>query len=291
MYIIIHFSYYLLTPLPPRLNLNVGAGDRGRAGGGAVSQDLAALLNVNDGGTTDTDAAGSGLGRGPSEGDGAKVSKRNQRAALLEVLDDPFSIGLAEVALGTFVREGVCNLLSGGVVRNDSSACGLASCGNGHSNGVTSRKADSGEVIGVVWVPLIPSIISDGRAGLGPVNTGLENGSIASVTVNANPGGTRSCGGWGWDSEGAGHTGVARSNEDGTSPVGAVFHVGLIGHGNRVHAADWVPLSPTCDTLSVTLSTHGSARGGDSRAHEEQSTDNGGELHDCKDIMNRSGGY
>jgi hypothetical protein len=163
MYSIIHFSYYLLTPLPPQLNLNVGAGDR-RAGGGAVRQDLAALLNVNDGGTTDTHGAAGGHGRGPSEGDGAKVSKSNQRAALLEVLDNPFSISLAEVALGTLAREGVRNRLSGGVVLNDSFASGLAGCGNGHGNGVTGRKADSGEVIGVVWVPLIPSIISDGRA-------------------------------------------------------------------------------------------------------------------------------
>ena len=93
-------------------------------------------------------------------------------------------------------------------------------------------QGDAGEVIGVVRVPLIPSIISDGRAcdielvnaficglergdikrkptRLGPVNTGLENGCIASITVNANPSGTRAGSGWCWDSEGSSHASVA----------------------------------------------------------------------------------
>jgi hypothetical protein len=93
-------------------------------------------------------------------------------------------------------------------------------------------QGDAREVIGVVRVPLIPSIISDGRAcgielenalirglerddikgkptRLGPVNTSLENGCVASVTVNANPSGTRAGSGRCWYSEGSSHASVA----------------------------------------------------------------------------------
>jgi hypothetical protein len=117
---------------------------------------------------------------------------------------------------------------------------------------------------------------------LGPVNAGLENGGGASVSVNANPGGARACSGWGWYSEGSGHAGVSRPNKDGTSPIGAVLHIGLVGLGNRVNTADGVSFSAARNALAVALGTHSSARGGDGGAHKEQSANDCGELHCCE---------
>lgn len=81
--------------------LHVSAGNL--AGGGrAVSKDLIALLNVDDGGIARVDDT-AGLGGGDvGEGNGAEVSKGHERAggaALLKVLHDPLGVVLAEGAV------------------------------------------------------------------------------------------------------------------------------------------------------------------------------------------------
>jgi len=262
-------------------HLNVCAADPRRTGGGAASQDLAVLLDIDDGGAGDTDRAGSVSSGGTGEGDGAEVGESDLGAALVEVLNDPLSIGLAKGAQGSLVGEGVLDGLAGGHVLNGSNTASLAGCSDGNGDLVTSGKADATEVVCVVRVPLIPSIICDGRARLGPVNAGLEDGGLASVAVNANPGGARASAGWGGDSERSGDALVASSNEDGTSPVGAVLGVGDVGAGT-INAVDWISLAAAGSTLAVTLSTAGSAWGGNGRAGEEESTGDGGELHICR---------
>lgn len=73
--------------------LDVGDDDLGvRDGYGG--QDLAALLNVDDGGTGRADGAAAADGRGAREGHGAEVSKGHEAAALLKVLDDPLGVEL-----------------------------------------------------------------------------------------------------------------------------------------------------------------------------------------------------
>jgi hypothetical protein len=147
-----------------RIDLDIAASNAGRAGSRAVSEDLVILFNIDDGGTADTDGTGSGLGGGTGERDRAEVSELNHGATLLEVLDNPLSVVLAQVAYGALVAERVLDGLASGVVLDGCSACGLAGGGDSHSDGVSSGEGDSREVIGVIGVPLIPSIISDGRA-------------------------------------------------------------------------------------------------------------------------------
>ena len=118
-------------------DLDVFAGDTGRAGGRAVSQGLAVLLDVDDSGATDTNAAAAALSRGTGEADSAEVSKLDHGAALLEVLNDPLGVGLAEISLGALVLERVRHLLAGGVVLDGCSACGLAGGRDSHGDGVT----------------------------------------------------------------------------------------------------------------------------------------------------------
>lgn len=62
-------------------------------------------------------------------------------------------------------------------------------------------KGDAAEVVGVVWVPLIPSIIGNGGTGFCPVDTSLQDSSAASVTIDTDPSRSGTSSGWSWDSE------------------------------------------------------------------------------------------
>ena len=215
-----------------RARLDVLDGD-GAAADGDGGEDLAALLDVDGGraGGADGGAARGRRGR-RGEDDGAEVGEGHERGALLEVLDDPLRVVLAERRLaGERVRDG----LALGLVRDRRRAARLGRRGDRHGDDVARGEADAGEVVRVVGVPLIPScaaemarsaegvavaegvrrtIVADAGAGDGEVDTGLEDGGVAGVTVDANP-----CGGGvgpraarrlarGGDREGTRHGGV-----------------------------------------------------------------------------------
>lgn len=82
--------------------LTVGAGDGGAAGSAArldISQQPRAHINDSGAGSVDGVAVLGGLGGG--ELDGAVVGEADERAALLEVLDNPLGVVLAQrVRLG-----------------------------------------------------------------------------------------------------------------------------------------------------------------------------------------------
>lgn len=84
----------------------------------------------------------------------------------------------------------------------------------------------------------VPCIVGDAPSLHIKVDTGLENGRGTRITIDTDPGGRRvglgraAAGGdlWGRHGESAGDGGVARTNEDGTSPLERKI-VSLIGHG------------------------------------------------------------
>ena len=93
-------------------------------------------------------------------------------------------------------------------VRDRRRAAGLRRRGYGDGDLVARGEGDAGEVVRVVGVPLVPgcgvtsagvgraehgngarTIVAHARAGDGEVDTGLEDGGAAGVTVNAHPSG------------------------------------------------------------------------------------------------------
>lgn len=200
--------------------LDVGASDALSAGR-ARGKDLAALAQVDDGGAGDALAVDSGI----LKGDGAKVGKGDEAAALLKILDDPLGIGLAKGGRGgcEAVRDG----LASGLVLDHGGASLLARGGHGDGDLVAGLHGDAGEIVGDLGVPLIPGVVGD-RATLDvKVNARLQDGRRARVSVNTDPCGCRvglGCAAAGrdlgrGDSEGASHGRVARADEDGSSPL------------------------------------------------------------------------
>jgi hypothetical protein len=88
------------------------------------------------------------------ERDSAEVRHRHQRRALLEVLDDPLRVLLAQRGSG---RDRLGHALARRVVLDH----GRARLGRRRSDGdgdrVAGGEGDAGEVVGVVGVPLVPS--------------------------------------------------------------------------------------------------------------------------------------
>ena len=181
--------------------LNIGDGD-GAARGGDGGQHGAALLDVDEGGARGADGAARGARGRAGELDGAEVGEGHEGAALLEVLDDPLGVVLAERGLaGERVRDG----LARAHVRDLRRAAGLGRRGDGDGDGVAGGEGDAREVVGVVGVPLVPgcaamtlarsrsrepwvlTIVGHARARDGEVDTGLENRSVAGITVNTDP--------------------------------------------------------------------------------------------------------
>ena len=136
-------------------NRSAGVGDGDRAAAGRDrSEDLVVLLDVNErrAGRADGRAA-DGARRRAGEGDGAEVGEGNEGAALLEVLDDPLRVVLAERGLA---GEGVRDGLPGRLVGDRRRAARLGSRGDRDGHSVAGGEADTGEVVGVVRVPLVP---------------------------------------------------------------------------------------------------------------------------------------
>jgi hypothetical protein len=215
----------MLCPFPPpciirpesttrAIGSNVGTSDLGRRGR-AVGKNLAALLNVQNGCVFGGDRVSVLDGVGIGESHRAEVGEGNQAAggagALLKVFDNPLSIVLAKRTI-RHIGEGLGHGRARGQVLDSGASGRLARGNDGHQDGIASSDGDAGEIVwgrcerlckhqesyaeaakpqgaltGVVGVPLIPCIIGDGRAFHIPVDTGLENGSLASITVDTDP--------------------------------------------------------------------------------------------------------
>lgn len=238
------------------------------------------MLDIKDGSTGKTNG-GSGLdGRSTGEGNATEVGKGDEGVALLVILNNPLGIVLAEVC-PNITGESVGNGGTLGNVLNDGGSGSFGGGGNGDLDGVTSRDGDTGEVIGVGWVPLIPSLVGVGRSRSGPVDTSLENSSAASVTVNTNPCGTGTGSRWGWDNEGTSYGSETSADEDGTSPVVGILDIGFVGDFGRwaLNIPDWVSVVATVGALGSTCLSQSSSWGSDGRAGENGGSGDSGELH------------
>ena len=230
---------------------------------GNTSQD-GILFDIDDGSIIRRNGTGSSGGISVGESHGSKVSEIDERLAFGEIFDDPFGIGFAEFV--GLVAEGLGDGDAGGFVFDHGGAAAGAGCGDGGFDHVSCGDADV-EVIGVGGVPFVPCIVGHGAVGDGEVDARLEDRGLACVTVDADPGGGGVAAiagfargdGWGGDGEGSGYCGVATADEDGSSPVLAVFHIavvgafdlgrdGTVGCGNHGLAA-------TCGTVSSTSKT------------------------------------
>jgi hypothetical protein len=129
--------------------LNVCASDS-RSTRGAGSEDFAALLDVQNFSTANTDGAAAGGDGSPGEFNGAEVGKGHQRTARLKVLNDPLGVGLAQ-GIG-LARESVRYSLAGRDVLDGGRAGSGAGGRDGHFNGVASGNGNPAEVIGIFMI-------------------------------------------------------------------------------------------------------------------------------------------
>lgn len=236
------------TPPPEELvSLNLNVLDGNSAAGSRDRGENAVLLNINYGGTAGVNSGSALGGLGTGESDSTKVSEGNQAAALLKVLNDPFSVVLAKLV--GLAREFVGNSSTLGDIFNNSRTGRGAASSHGDFDNIPSRDGDASEIVGVVGIPLVPSIVADGAALNTKVDTSLENRAVASVTVKADPGrgavlgsAAAAAGNFGrGNSELSGDGTVAGSDKNSASPVRAVldllgvsdvqlFHTKGIGH-------------------------------------------------------------
>ena len=135
-----------------RLAAGVSDGD-GVAAGRDGGQDTAVLLEVDDIRAGGADRAAGGARGRAGERNGAPVGERDEPAVLLEVLDDPLRVLLAERGLAA---EAVRDLLAGGVVDERRGAARRGSCGDGRGDRVAGADFEAREVVSVVGVPLVP---------------------------------------------------------------------------------------------------------------------------------------
>ena len=133
--------------------LNIGDGD-GAARGGDGGQHGAALLDVDEGGARGADGAARGARGRAGELDGAEVGEGHEGAALLEVLDDPLRVLLAELRAR---RERLADGLAAGDVLDDGGTGRGGRGGDGELNLITSADGEVREVGGEVGVVLVPS--------------------------------------------------------------------------------------------------------------------------------------
>lgn len=158
-----HFSHrpvYAEAVLPSNLaSLDVGASD-GAGASRATGENLGTLLDIYDGSATNGNLGSPRDGVSIREFDLAEISELDLGAARLEVLDNPFCIFLTKLSLGAFPRERVGDAFAGGHVLKGGSSSGLAGGLDSSLDGVASRDGDAGEIVGVVRVPLIPSVIT-----------------------------------------------------------------------------------------------------------------------------------
>lgn len=112
---------------------------------------MAVLLDIDDVGTTGADVP---VGVSTSESNRSEVGERNEARAFFKVLDDPLGVLLAE-SRGR--RDGLRHRLTFRVVGDDGLAGFGGGSGHGERDAVASAEGDSGEVVGVVGIPLVPS--------------------------------------------------------------------------------------------------------------------------------------
>jgi hypothetical protein len=270
--------------------LDIGNLDRAariRDGG----QNLAVLLDIHKGGTRRTNVT---ISVSTGEGDGAKVSKRHQRTARLKVLNDPLGVVLAQIAIHTTI-EGVCDRLAGVMVSDSRSASSIAARINADRDGVASVDGDAAEVVCVVGVPLVPSVVGDRAALDAEVDTGLEDGGAAGVTIDTDPGGgavlrVGIAAAWhlgGRDDERAGHAVVAIADEDGTGPVGAVLDLLALAELDNLGGAGLVGRVAGSVLAGQTTLMAGSTllgkRGSNGSRGEQAGGEDRSELHDGND--------
>lgn len=174
------------------------------------------------------------------------------------------------------------------------------------------RNLEVGQLTGVVGVPLVPGIKGHLGAYHVPVEAGLENGGLASVTVDTDPlfyfaelamaldvfvdektysttrlfglaGAPRDRG----HNNSASDLGEAGAAEDSTGPVGAVLDIGLVrcntlqrglDHGQGFASSAAAALGQL--TSSTGFTTLLSEPGAESDLRTDQSTCDGRELHD-----------
>lgn len=194
----------------------------------ASAQDLTSVLvpEVNDGSTVGGNSARVTTGRSISESDRAIVGKGDQRATRLEVLNDPLSISLAQGARRAV--ELVLDLLSSSQVFEDSNTAGAAGRINRDLDLVADAEVKALEGVGVVGDPFEPGVE---RAIAEEGDTSLENGALAVVAVNADPGGGGGVGTTGGTGDGDGALDVVEAVAvlDGAGPVGGVSGLGGVG--------------------------------------------------------------
>lgn len=85
--------------------------------------------------------------------DGTEVGKRDERATLFVVLNNPLGLLFAK---GGGRSDGLADSLAGSYILDDNCTRLGARGSNSQFNHVSSRDGDAGEVVGVVWVPLVP---------------------------------------------------------------------------------------------------------------------------------------
>ena len=117
-------------------------------------EDGAALLDVDESSTVggESGARESG-GNSVGEGDSAEVGESDERAAFLEVLNDPLRVLLAKTGGGW---EGLRHGLSVGLVLDHSSSRLGSRRGDGDCDSVSGVDADAGEVDGSGGKPFEP---------------------------------------------------------------------------------------------------------------------------------------
>lgn len=284
---------FLSSGQQSRIHLDVADSDRiiRRRG---LSQNLVILPNIHDGSTRGANSPAVAGGLGISESNRSEISERNKRAIGFEILDNPFSVGLTEVALGAsgkFMGDG----LAIGEVLDGGSSSALGGGLNSDFDGITLGDGDTAEVIGIVGVPFVPGAVGGLAALVAEVDTGLENGSLAGIAVNADPG--RGAGllpgagatGATWrrdtgDGELAGDGGVAGADQNGTGPVGAVLGLGGVGKledllggaGDEGRVAVTLLVGATSFVASLTLLGERSSQ---SSAGKERAGEDGSKLH------------
>lgn len=133
----------------------------GRSTGSDGCENLAVLLNVDDGGTRGGVGGATGArGSSARESHGAKVREGNKTTVLLKVFDDPLGILLAKsIRRGEFL----CDGLTSGQVLNDCCARSRRGSSDGGLDNITCADADAREIVGVIRVPLVPSYSTDER--------------------------------------------------------------------------------------------------------------------------------
>lgn len=253
------------------------------------SLDLAALADIDHLGAVEANGLAAGRSLSVAEGDITEVGERNERGALLEVLDDPFGVLSAEGCGGGGCTHRLGDGLAVGGVLDLADTLAGRGAGARDGDGIAGLHGDTAEVVGDGGVPLVPSVValrnSAARgAGGSEVDTGLEDGLAIGVTVDADPGGGgpgarargrggRSDGGDGELSRDAVEGGTSgRSSQNSARPVGGVAR-SVCGVGGSVSGAgggdQGVSLAALNSAASSTLRDGRAMRAGKSRSGQE----------------------